>query len=280
MSSDKTIVQQVNPIKSAWAEGSTAYGLITKCPGLGLARTLAGLRRYGLDFIVLDGEHGNYDESSMYDAYHAIAALGVSPIARCPGMGSEKFMIRTALDAGAYGVMVPLLETKEQVEDVVHRAKYPPLGGRTLGGTFHHQAFHLASSSLSSRGRTLTFEEYTSMANELTLIIVIIETKLALANIDQICRVKGLDAIFIGTWDLASSLGGLSQSSPILQEAVDKIFNAAKKAGIPVIAFAEGQEAKKAVEKGYEGVMVGLDTVLITQAFEKGLKIAGAEARW
>ena len=59
-----------------------------------------------------DAEHGNYDEASQHDAFHAIAALGVSPIARCPGMGSEAWGIRVALDAGAHGIMIPLLSSK------------------------------------------------------------------------------------------------------------------------------------------------------------------------
>lgn len=65
-----------------------------------------------MKFIVTDSEHGNYDITSQHDAYHAIAALGVSPIARCPGMGSEKWDIRVALDAGAHGVMIPLVDNK------------------------------------------------------------------------------------------------------------------------------------------------------------------------
>lgn len=63
-----------------------------------------------------DSEHGNYDITSQHDAYHAIAALGVSPIARCPGMGSEKWDIRVALDAGAHGVMIPLVDSKVRLQ--------------------------------------------------------------------------------------------------------------------------------------------------------------------
>ncbi|WVW85162.1 hypothetical protein I302_107200 [Kwoniella bestiolae CBS 10118] len=274
-----SIAQRVNHIKEAWHEGRPAYGIITKAPGAGLVRTLAGLKRYGLDFIVLDAEHGNYDEKALYDAYHSIAALGVSPIARCPGMGSEKWGIRVALDAGAHGIMIPLLESREQAEDVVHRAKFPPFGGRTSGGSFHTQAFHLSGQG-EPAGRTLTQEEYVKNANDATLVIAIIETKLGLENIEEIVKVKGLDAIFIGQYDLALSLGSLPQSDPRVTEGVEQIFQVSKKAGIPVIAWSPGAESKEAVEKGYEGVIVGLDTTVIVNAFKKELETAGATSRW
>ncbi|WRT66783.1 uncharacterized protein IL334_003746 [Kwoniella shivajii] len=270
-----TIASRVNHIKEAWYENRPAYGIITKAPGAGLVRTLAGLKRYGLDFIVLDAEHGNYDEKSQFDAYHSIAALGVSPIARCPGMGSEKWGIRVALDAGAHGIMIPLLETKEQAEDVVFRAKFPPHGGRTSGGSFHTQAFHLEP-----HGRTLTQEEYFKNANESTLLIPIIETRLGLENIEEIVQVKGIDAIFIGQYDLALSLGSLPQSDPKVQDGVKKIFETAKKAGVPVIAWSPGQEAKEAVKQGYEGIITGLDTTVVVNAFKDQLDIAGAPKRW
>ncbi|OCF75578.1 hypothetical protein I204_04435 [Kwoniella mangroviensis CBS 8886] len=274
-----TIAQRVNHIREAWHEGHPAYGAITKAPGAGLVRTLAGLKRYGLDFLVLDAEHGNYDEKSLYDAYHAIAALGVSPIARYPGMGSEKWVIRVALDAGAHGIMIPLLESREQAEDVVHRAKFPPFGGRTSGGSFHTQAFHLTGQG-EPAGRTLTQEEYVKNANDATLVIAIIETKAGLENIEEIVQVKGLDAIFIGQYDLALSLGALPQSDQRVIDGVEKIFQTSKKAGIPVIAWSPGDEAKGAIEKGYEGIIVGLDTTVIVNAFKKDLATAGAPVRW
>ncbi|ORY22846.1 Pyruvate/Phosphoenolpyruvate kinase-like domain-containing protein [Naematelia encephala] len=273
--SEPTIAQRVNHIRKAWHEGRPAYGIITKAPGASLVRTLAGLSRFGLDFLVTDGEHGNYDEASQHDAFHAIASLGVSPIARVAGMGSEKWGIRVALDAGAHGVMVPLLESKEQAEDVVHRAKYPPQGGRTSGGSFNLQAFHLEP-----HGRTLTQEEYFKAANEATLIIAIIETKHGLENIDEIVQVKGLDAIFIGQYDLALSLGSLPQSSPIVQDGVKKIFASAKAAGVPVIAWSPGDEAKAAAAQGYEGLIVGLDMSILTRGGAEDLAKAGATKRW
>ncbi|EIW70291.1 hypothetical protein M231_06682 [Tremella mesenterica] len=275
MSQELTIPQRVNHIKRAWAEGRPAFGIITKAPGLSLVRTLAGLKRYGLDFIVTDSEHGNYHESENQDTFHAIASLGVSPIARCPGMGSEAWGIRVALDAGAHGIMIPLLGSKAEAQDVVYRAKYPPLGGRTSGGSFHTQAFHLEP-----HGRTLTQEEYWKYANDSTLVIPIIETKEGLENIEEIVSVPGLDAIFIGQYDLALSLGSLPQSAPEVINGVERIFRAGKAAGVPVIAWAPGDQAKAAAEEGYEGVILGLDMSLLTKAFSEELGKAGAKRLW
>lgn len=166
------------------------------------------------------------------------------------------------------------LTSQEQAEDVVYRAKFPPQGGRTSGGSYHTQAFQL------DQYRTLTQEEYMKNANEATLIIAIIETKAGLENIDEIVQVKGLDAIFIGQYDLALSLGSLPQSAPEVINGVEKIFQSAKAAGIPVIAWSPGDEAQKAVEKGYEGIVVGLDMSILTKAFSEELKKAGAPQRW
>ena len=233
-------------------------------------------------------------------------------------MGSEQWDIRIALDAGAHGIMVPLVETRAQAEDTVHRAKYPPFGGRTSGGSFNLQSFHL------EHGRTLTQQEYFANANEATLIIAIIETARGLENIDEIVQVKGLgecwcttaysllermracsetdyamtalccrdllpfhitsanhlDAIFIGQYDLALSLGALPQSDTRVIDGVERIFQASKRAGIPVIAWSPGAEAPAAVKKGYEAITVGLDTSTVTRAFAEDLALAGATQRW
>lgn len=156
----------------------------------------------------------------------------------------------------------------------MHRAKYPPFGGRTSGGSFQLQAFHL------EHGRTLTQPEYFKVANEATLVIAIIETAEGLENIDEIVSVKGLDAIFIGQYDLALSLGVLPQSDERVIQGVERIYQAGKKAGVPVIAWAPGNEAKPAVEKGHEGVIIGLDTSVIERAFAEDLAKAGAPKRW
>ncbi|KAL7425286.1 hypothetical protein Q5752_000974 [Cryptotrichosporon argae] len=273
--SPPTVAQQVNLVRAAWHAGKSAYGLITKAPGASLVRTLASMRQFGLDFIITDAEHGNYDDASQHDAIHAIAGLGVSPIIRVPGMGSEKWGIRVALDAGAHGVMIPLLETKEQALDCVHRAKYPPQGGRTSGGSFHKQAFHLGP-----HGRTLTQQEYWAAANDATLVIPIIETKLALENIDDIVAVPGIDAIFIGQYDLALSLGSLPVTDPAVVDGVERIFQSAKRAGVPVLAWAPGELAAPALAKGYDGVVMGLDMSALEKALAHDLEIAGAQRRW
>lgn len=88
------------------------------------------------------------------------------------------------------------------------------------------------------------------------------------------------DAIFIGQYDLALSLGSLPQSDKRVIDGVKKIFDSAKKAGVPVIAWSPGDEAKAAVERGYEGIMVGLDMSVLTKAFAGELAAAGAPKRW
>ncbi|RSH95488.1 hypothetical protein EHS25_000580 [Saitozyma podzolica] len=284
--SEPTIAQRVNHIKKAWHEGRPAYGIITKAPGQSLVRTLAGLRRYGLDFIVMDAEHGNYDDASVHDSIHAIASLGVSPVCDStltadlcyrpvPWNGKRSVGNQSRPRRGCSRDHDPSIELEGTSQGRGPSGKVPSPRRPYFGGSFHTQAFHLEG-----HGRTLTQEEYWANANDATLIIAIIETKEGLENIDEIVQVKGLDAIFIGQYDLALSLGSLPQSDKRVIDGVQKIFDSAKKAGVPVIAWSPGDEAKAAVEQGCEGIMVGLDMSVLTKAFAGELAAAGAPKRW
>ncbi|KAH7324530.1 Pyruvate/Phosphoenolpyruvate kinase-like domain-containing protein [Stachybotrys elegans] len=224
-------------------------------PGYSLAKTVAGL---GEDWVLIDCEHGNIADSEMYHQIGAISTSGVSPIVRIAA--DQPWMIKRALDAGAHGIMVPMCETKEQAEAVVRAAKYPskdwPQGIRGAGAMFAPAAFD-------QNGR-----EYYLTANQNVVICVQIETRLALQNVEEIAGVEGIDMLFIGPNDLASSMGYVAFDHATIsevQEATQTILNATLKAGKYAGHFALSAEiAAQRYEQGFHFVNCGADIVAVT----------------
>ncbi|OHF02884.1 hypothetical protein CORC01_01642 [Colletotrichum orchidophilum] len=224
-------------------------------PGYSLARTVAPL---GEDWVLIDTEHGNIDDSQMYLQVGAISTSGVSPIVRIPA--SEHWMMKRALDCGAHAIMVPMCETKEQAEAIVRACKYPssrwPQGLRGAGAMFAPAAFNQS-------GR-----EYLLTANDNVMICVQIESRKAVENVEEIAAVDGIDMLFIGPNDLASSMGYVAfdhASIPEVQEASARVLKAGLEAGKYVGHFALGADAAALkYEQGFHFVNCGADIVAIT----------------
>jgi len=183
-------MEGTNRVKVALEAGQTSMGLWQMIPGANISRLLANS---GPDWVCVDCEHGNIDDSAMHDAVPAIAAHGVSPLVRIPDM--QGWMVKRALDAGAHGVIVPLIRTVEDAKQLVRSAKFPPLGDRGFGSPLSMDRFRPVPS----------FTEYLQQANDNLLTIVQIETKEALASVEQIAEVPGIDVLFIGPFDLGKS---------------------------------------------------------------------------
>lgn len=183
-------MQASNRLRTALNQGRTSFGAWQMIPGANVSRLLA---RSGVDWVLVDCEHGNLDDGAMHDAVPAIAALGVSPIVRLPDM--QGWMVKRALDSGAHGIVVPLLRTVEEARQLVQSAKFPPLGKRGFGSPIAPERFNPVPS----------FTEYLQQANDALLTIVQIETKEALECVDEIAAVEGIDVLFIGPFDLGES---------------------------------------------------------------------------
>ncbi|KAI9148823.1 2-keto-3-deoxy-L-rhamnonate aldolase [Paramyrothecium foliicola] len=224
-------------------------------PGYTLAKTVASL---GEDWVLIDCEHGNIADNDMYLQIGAIASSGVSPIVRIPA--DEPWMMKRALDAGAHGIMVPMCETKEQAEAIVRASKYPskewPQGRRGAGAMFAPGVFD-------QNGR-----DYLLTANENVVICVQIETRLALENVEEIAKVDGIDMLFIGPNDLASSMGYVAfdhAKTPEVQEATQRILKATLNAGKYAGHFALSAEiAAQRYEQGFHFVNCGADIVAVS----------------
>ncbi|RHZ70293.1 hypothetical protein CDV55_103740 [Aspergillus turcosus] len=206
----------------------------------------------GVDGIIIDCEHGHISDDAMHNAVAAISALGVSPIIRIRGPAHD--IIKRALDTGAHGIMVPQVNTADEARQVVASAKFPPQGVRGQGSAFP------------AIGHGLTTPEYMVSANETILTMIQIETRAGVENVEDICKVHGVDMVFIGPNDLAQSLLGYVPArgdEPEFVAAVEKIIAAGRKYGKWVGRMVnDGARAKEARAR-YDTVAITGDTKAI-----------------
>lgn len=245
-------MQAANRLKKALSTGSgLSFGAWQMLPGSNLARTIA---RVGFDWVLVDTEHGNIDDSAMHEAVAAIASCGVSPIVRIAA--NEGWMVKRALDSGAHGIIVPLLYTANDAKEMVQAAKFPPVGSRGFGSPFPMEKFG---------GQTQT--EYLQQANDSLLTIAQIETREALENVDAIARVPGIDVLFVGPFDLGNNIGHSITDGTMhdeLKEAIAKILRAAKDNQKSCgIYSTSGDQAREFADQGFNMVSVMTDMVAL-----------------
>ncbi len=216
----------------------------------------------GLDFIMLDLEHGPYAMETVDDVFKVGRLLGLGCFVRVPELA--KGYVSRSLDCGATGVMVPMLESVEQAHLLVRWAKYPPLGGRGFGGVGGHTDFVV----IAAKGTPV----FMAKANVDTITIAQIETAHAIQNIDAIAAVRGIDALLIGPNDLAVSMGCTGDLlGDTVDQAITKVAVAAKKHG--KIFGMHGPDAltERWLSRGLTLVMSSQDTSILT---------AGLKAIW
>ncbi|KAH8675319.1 Pyruvate/Phosphoenolpyruvate kinase-like domain-containing protein [Xylariales sp. PMI_506] len=262
---DYSTMLQSCKLRSAFTKGGGAsLGLWQCLPGSNVSRILATTS--GIDWVMVDCEHGNIGDAAMHEAVPAIAACGVSPIVRIPG--KEGWMIKRALDSGAHGILVPLLRSAEEAKEIVAAAKFPPTGQRGFGSPFAMGRFKPVP----------TMTEYLQQANESLLTMVQIETREALGAVKEIAAVPGIDVLFVGPFDLGNNIGHPilnGHVKPELEEAIDNILIATHKAGKKAGYFATGPEdAKKLADKGYDMISVALDAVALTKMMATSVSTA------
>ncbi|MDZ4165933.1 MAG: aldolase/citrate lyase family protein [Smithellaceae bacterium] len=208
----------------------------------------------GLDFIMLDLEHGPFNMETVEDVFKVGRALHLGCLVRVPEL--SKAYVSRIMDAGATGVMAPMLETKEQAERLVYWSKYTPLGNRGYGGIGGHTNFQAIP-----LGDTTAF---LVNANEETISIAQIETALAIENIDEIASVPGLDALLIGPNDLAISLGCAGDLlGPVLDAAIGKVAAATRKHGKIFGMHAPEALLDRWIPKGCNLIMSNLDANIL-----------------
>jgi len=212
-----------------------------------LAETLA---RDGFAAVSLDAQHGLWDINALIAGIGAIHHAGAAPMVRVPL--NDFALVSRALDFGAEGIIAPMINTAEDARRFAAAAKYPPLGERSWG----------PQRAMTLQGRSVP-ADYLREANDGTLTFAMIETQTALANVDAIAATPGIDALFIGPYDLATALskgGAQDIAAPGVEKAIDRICTAAVKAGkIPAIYCRDGERAAAMAKRGFRFIAMGSD---------------------
>jgi len=200
----------------------------------------------GFDYFVIDTEHAPLDPIMAQTLMQAMRPdTKTTPIVRV--WWNDLVAIKRALDIGAYGILVPWVNSKEEAEMAVKATRYAPDGLRGCG----------------PRRAGLFDPDYLKTADQEIMVVVQIETKKAVANIEDICAVDGIDATYIGPADLSASYGHLgNMSHPDVQKAIDIVYDASKAAGIGAgIHQASGGSISERMKKGYNLVTLGNDLI-------------------
>lgn len=240
-------------------------------PGSNLSRAIA--RTPGIDWICVDCEHGDISDDQMHQSVAAIAACGVSPVVRVAD--GQHWMIKRALDAGAHGIIIPLLQSVEDAKNVVKFSKFPPQGNRGLGSPFAMEKFV----EQTSNPKEISLTQYFKDANSSIVVIVQIETASALEQIKEIAAVPGIDVCFVGPVDLGNSIGHPAESignyPPKLEEAIENVHKATQDAGKwTAIYTAGGESAKMYADKGFNMVNTMNDVMAIRSTFGQAMETA------
>jgi len=269
-------MEAANRLAQALKTGKPSFGGWQGLPGSNLSRILA--RTPNLDWITIDCEHGNQSDDSMHESVAAVAACGISPIVRVAE--GQHWMIKRALDAGAHGIIVPLLQTAEDAANIVKYSKFPPEGNRGLGSALSMEKFVAGKTG---EVKEVSMADYYRDSNSNTLVIVQIETASALKEVNEIARTPGVDVLLVGPNDLGNSIGhplilNGGKHAPELEEAIETINKAAHDAGkYSAIYMGSGEAAKKYADNGFNMINAANDQGILKQYFTQHVKTARGE---
>lgn len=248
-----------NRVKQAWAEGRAVVNGWLAIPSAFSAEMFA---QAGWDSVTVDMQHGVQDYQSCIACFQGMQPHGVTPMVRVPW--NEPGIIGKVLDAGAYGVICPMVNTPQQAAAMVSSAKYPPEGTRSNGPI---------RAGLYGEGGA-----YQDTANREILVIPMIETKEAVENIDAILDVPGIDGIYIGPSDLGLSYGmkpKLDREEPEILRIYETLLAAcAKRKIMPGLHNGTGAYAHRMIGMGFKLVTIANDVGLMVNAARAAVKEA------
>ncbi|MEL4013680.1 2-keto-3-deoxy-L-rhamnonate aldolase [Dryocola clanedunensis] len=247
-----------NPFKQGLLAGRVQLGLWLSSTSSYLAE-IAATADY--DWLLIDGEHAPNTVQDLYHQLQAIAAYRSQPVIR-PVEG-QKSLIKQMLDIGARTLLIPMVDTAEQAREIVSATRYPPLGTRGVGA------------SVARAARWGRVENYMAQANEELCVLIQVESKTALDNLDEILEVEGIDGVFIGPADLSASLGYPDNADhPEVQKTIEQSIRQIRRAGKAAGFLAVSPDmAHRCIEWGANFVAVGVDTMLYTQALDARLAL-------
>ena len=238
-----------NRVKELIDSGGFAVNAWVSCDSPYVAEVLS---HAGYDAVTIDHQHGMFGIDRVVTLLQAVSGGPAMPMVRCSHLDLAE--IGKLLDAGAYGVICPSIDTPEQCALLVAACRYPPVGRRSFGP---------------SRGLLYGGPDYVEHANDTVQVWAMIESREALENLEEIVAVHGLDGVYVGPNDMALSLGVPPATSPIapeVRDALARVLEVGHAAGIAVGAYcADAQAAAALVGEGYDLVTPGNDVVLLRE---------------
>jgi 4-hydroxy-2-oxoheptanedioate aldolase len=253
---------RANPVLQAWREGKGTVGAWLSIPSAFNAELMSHL---GFDWLCVDMQHGVIDYNDAVAMFTAIATTGATPFVRVNW--NDPGTIMKVLDAGAMGVVIPLVNNRQDAERAVAACLYPPKGMRSAGPV---------------RARLYSGDDYVAHANDEIVIAVMIETAEGLANIDEILSTPGVNACYVGPTDLSFALGLTPRGDnpdPKHQETVAKILEACKRHGVAGGIQCQGVEyANKWLDLGYQMVTLNTDARFLADKAGADLREVRAHA--
>jgi 4-hydroxy-2-oxoheptanedioate aldolase len=250
-----------NNLRAIWRQGGVVVNGWLTIPSAWSAEVMA---HAGWDSLTVDVQHGLIGYETALSMLQAISTTSTVPLARAGW--NEPGGIMRLLDAGAYGIICPMVNTRAEAEAFVGACRYSPQGYRSAGPT---------------RASVYAGADYVQYANETIVTLAMIETAQALSNVDEIMSVPGLDGIYIGPSDLGLSLVGtanLPLDEPHLAAAIDTVLRAAQRhAIVPSMHTTSPADAQRMIDKGFRMVTISSDTRLLQTAAQ--LALAGVNRR-
>tara|TARA_R110000824_G_scaffold222484_1_gene410116 strand:- start:95 stop:862 length:768 start_codon:yes stop_codon:yes gene_type:complete len=245
-------------IKTRIKNGETVIGTFCIIPSATMIDTLL---YSGMDFCIIDTEHGPIDVGSISDLVLTANGAGVDPIVRVSR--NDETLILKSLDAGALGVQIPQVNTKQEAEKVVKAVKYSPTGDRGLS------PFTKAGGYFSNNGIN-----HTDIQNEKTMSVIHIEGLAGLKNLDEILDVNDIDVIFLGPYDISQSLGIPGKvDDNLVSDAIKKAVDKTKSLGRAVGSYAKDIETAKWLKGlGVQYIAVKVDATIYMQACKNIIK--------
>ena len=227
--------------------------------GLGSPNVAELMAMAGYDFLIIETEHNGLDSAEVEHMLMAIGQEAV-PVVRVPS--ADPVFIQRALDIGGMGILVPMVRTAGEAAAIVGATRYPPQGTRGFG-------------PLRASRYTFDYEEYYAGANDNILVALIVETREALENLDEIAAVSGVDALFFGLFDLCLSLGlnPMQQPFPELEEAMEAAAETGRKRGVAIgVGVPSPEELRRRNDMGFRFHVYGTDYMMLGAAAKAGVE--------
>ncbi|GAB2781515.1 4-hydroxy-2-oxoheptanedioate aldolase [Halomonas shantousis] len=240
-----------NRFRAALTSDTTQYGIWA---GFGTGYAAEIVATTGFDWMLIDGEHAPNTVPSILAQLQAVAPYDTSPVVRA--VNSDVALIKQLLDIGAQTLMIPMVESAEQAMALVSAMRYPSFGIRGLGG------------GLARATRWDGIANYTNSAHEELCLIVQVESRKGIENVEAIAAVDGVDAVFVGPADLSAGLGHIGDPGHAeVQQQIRHAINATLAAGkAPGILAPHEEDARRYQEWGCHFIAVGIDISLLRQS--------------